>query len=444
MKIAMIAPSSGKWKAAANSAIFNGKTFRFSLLSLLTVAAETPEGHDILLIDEQVDDIPWDKRFDLVAITCMTALAPRAYEIAESFRSKNIPVILGGIHPTLCPDEAEQHADAIVVGDAEGVWQTVLNDLQHGMLKNRYKSKVLPDLTRLNRLPRQLLKSRHYSTVNGLQATRGCTNKCNFCSVSAFHNQTHRVRPVKEVVKEMAGFQSRFCIFVDDNLTADREYAKELFHAIEPLRKFWVSQSSIAIADDPEFVRLGANSGCIGFFIGIETFSNKNLLKSEKYCNRAEWYKEAIALFHSFGIAVEAGIVFGFDNDSTEVFQNSLRLLDELEIDAAQISILTPIPGTALYKGVNERIFDHDWGHYDFHTAVFHPNRMTASELQDGHDWVTRKFYSPARIMKRVVNHMKRTKKLATLPYVAAVNMAYYGRVKRWNISGRNPVANEC
>jgi len=439
MDILLIAPASGRWKKAASAKFFNGKTFRFSLLSLLSVAAETPHDVNVRIIDEQIEDIPWNEYFDLVGITCMTALAPRAYKIAKEFMDRNIPVVLGGMHPTLYPEDASRFADAIVIGDAEGVWQKVISDVLNNTLKKNYKNKTVPNLAGLKSVPRCLLNRSSYSTVNAVQATRGCPNACEFCSVAAFHKQTHRQRPVADVIAEIAGLSDKFFILVDDNLTADLEYARSLFTGLVPLKKHWVSQSTIAIADDPGLVELAAEAGCVGLFVGIETFSDVNLNVVGKTCNRVGKYREAVRLFHSCGITVEAGIVFGFDNDQPAVFQNTLKFLDELEIDVIQASIFTPLPGTKRFSGMADRIFDYDWSRYDFHSVVFQPKHMSIEDLQAGHDWVTREFYRPWRIARRLWRHIRRTRSLAALPYLTAVNMAYYGRVFNWNIRGYNP-----
>jgi radical SAM superfamily enzyme YgiQ (UPF0313 family) len=438
MKVLLIAPTSGRWKAAATSKIFNGRTFRFSLLSLLCVAAETPPHIKVKIVDEQVEEIPWDERFDLVGITCMTALAPRAYEISNVFRRKNIPVVLGGMHPTLCPEDASLHADAIVIGDVEGTWEQILSDAQQHQLKKTYHSQF-KELSNLKKVPRNLLNESSYSTINAVQATRGCPNSCEFCAVSAFHNKTQRQRPVEEVIEEVSSIRGRFFIFVDDNLTADKEYAARLFKALIPLNKYWATQSTISIADDPVFVALAAEAGCIGLFIGIGTFSAQNLNSVSKNCNRVEKYRAALRLFHSYGIAVEAGIVFGFDNDGPKVFQNTLKLLDEMEIDLIQASIFTPLPGTGKFEKMQHRIFDWNWANYDFHSVVFQPHKMSAESLQAGHDWLTREFYRPWRIIRRIWRHLRRSRSLAGLPYLAAVNLAYYGRVFNWQIRGFNP-----
>jgi radical SAM superfamily enzyme YgiQ (UPF0313 family) len=439
MKIMLIAPASGKWKKIGKSRFFNGKTFRFSLLSLLSVAAETPPDIEIKIVDEQVDDISWEEDADLVGITCMTALANRAYEISFEFRKRGIPVVLGGTHPSFCPEETLEHADAVVVGDAEVIWKKVIEDLRQGRLKGIYKNEFPVELKGLNPPPRELLKSDNYGTVQAAQATRGCNNGCDFCSVAAFHKQTQRQRPVSEVYDEISAISEKFFIFVDDNLTADRDYAKELFKALIPLKKKWITQSTLSIAEDEDLVRLAAKAGCIGLFVGLETFKKENLDSVNKNFNKVEQYREAIKLLHSCGIGVEAGIVFGFDNDTPDVFKNTLTTLDKLEVDVIQVSIFTPLPGTYRFKTMKNRIYDYDWSNYDFHNVVFSPEKMKANELKAGHDWVTNRFYSPLRIVKRLMKHIKRPGGFKTVYYVAALNLAYLGRVLHWNIKGYDP-----
>ena len=439
MKILFIAPASGKWQKVAGSKLFNGRTFRFSMLSLLTVAAETPPDAEVQIVDEQIDDIPWDVDVDLVCITCMTAVAPRAYEIASRFLSKGIPVVLGGMHPTLCPEEAILHATAIVVGEAEGIWPRVVYDALNSKLKGIYRNKTPHPLKGLKRPPQNLLDIDRYATVHAIQATRGCPHGCDFCSVSVFSGKTQRQRPVNEVIDEVKRIPDRFVMFVDDNLTANQDYARRLFNALKPLNKYWVSQATLGIADDPEFVHLIADSGCIGLFVGLETFSEKNLNDVNKSCHRVEQYQNAIQLLHSYGIGIEAGIVFGFDGDTPEVFSNTLDIIDRLEIDEIQVSVFTPLPGTPAFKRMKDRIFDKDWTHYDFHNVVFQPKRMSVEQLKAGHDWVTHQFYRPWRIARRVWRHAKRPKGMSTIFYHLALNMAYYGRVTRWGIRGYDP-----
>lgn len=441
MRILLIAPASGEWRHVGRHRFLNGRTFRFSLLSLLSVAAESPPEADVEIVDEQLDDIPWDADVDLVGITCMTALAPRAFEIAHRFRERRIPVVLGGMHPTLCPEEAIRHADAIVVGEAEGIWDQVVADVSLNRLKQVYRNEQ-PSLDGLKRPPRSLLPAAKYAPINAVQATRGCPHGCDFCAVSAFSGRTQRQRPVEEVAAEVSDLPSRAFIFVDDNLTADRDYAKQLFAALKPLRKYWVTQSTLAIADDPEFVRLMAAAGCIGIFAGLETFSSENLGSVKKTCHRVEQYREAIRLLHRRGITVEAGIVFGFDGDGPDVFRRTLTTLDDLEVDLIQVSIFTPLPGTPRARLLADRIFNRDWSDYDFHHAVFQPARMSPRDLQAGHDWVTHQFYRPWRILRRLWRQLRRPGAWASLVYLAAVNAAYFGRTVGWKIRGWDPTPN--
>jgi radical SAM superfamily enzyme YgiQ (UPF0313 family) len=439
MNILLIAPSSGHWQQVARRHLFTGKTFRFSLLGLLSVAAETPAEHRVRIVDEQVEPIPFDAEVDLVGIGFMTALAPRAYEISQQFRARGIPVVFGGMHPTLCPDEAGLQADAIVLGDAEGIWPQVVADVAAGTLQACYQAPERADLRGLKVPPRELLDSDQYATTYAVQATRGCPHGCDFCAVSAFHHACQKQRPVEDVVAEVARIPDRFFLFVDDNLTADREYAARLFAALAPLRKHWVTQSTLGIADDPDFCRQAAAAGCVGLFVGMETFREENLEGVNKTCHKVEQYRRSVDVLHACGIGVEAGIVFGFDGDRTDVFAATLQRLEELAIDAAQISILTPLPGTPAHERMGDRLLTRDWSQYDFHHAVFRPAGMTATQLKQGHDWITREFYRPWRIARRVLRHLRRPNGIHTAKYVLGLNAAYWGRIRSWGIRGVDP-----
>ncbi len=439
MRVLLIAPASGKWRRLGRHLLFNGKTFRFSLLSLLSVAAETPPGVEVEIVDEQVEWIPWDRSPDLVGISCMTGAAARAYEIAALFRSRGVPVILGGMHPTFVPEEASQHADAVCVGEAEGVWPVIIEEARAGRMSGIYRREKPHDLKGLPRPPRHLLRPGRYGTLHSVQATRGCPHRCAFCSVSAFHKGLFRCRPVGEVVDEVAALPGRFFMFVDDSLTADTGYARELFAALRPLGKTWITQATLGITDEPDLVRLAAESGCIGLFVGLETFSAGNLDVVDKGFNRVNEYRERIRFLHGHGIGIEAGIVFGFDSEGPEIFGRTLEIIDHLEIDAIQVAILTPLPGTRQFAAMEPRILDRNWAHYDFHNVVFQPRLLTPEALQAGHDWVTREFYRPWRIARRLARMARRPRALRTLPFAAAINAAYYGRTVRWGIRGWDP-----
>lgn len=441
MRILLVSPASGYWHGLGRKHIFNGKSFRFSMLSLLTVASLTPRKHEVTLVDEQFDEVPLDGDFDVVGITVMTATAPRAYELAAQFRARGIPVVMGGFHPTFNLDEARQHADAVVVGPAYGAWEQALADIEAGALKPVYHGTF--DVPARMETPKHLLSKSKYLSIHTTFATLGCRNGCQFCSIKNFYNRKRYLRPVDAIIEELQSFPEKFVMFIDDNLTQDREFALELIQKLAPLNKRWMTQASIEVADDPEMLAAMQASGCIGLFIGLETRSRETLEHQKKTMRPPEYYREAIQRLHKHGIYVEAGIMFGFENDGPEVFQETLPWLDDLGVDAIQVSIVTPLPGTNLYEAMKGRIFDHNWEHYDFKHAVFTPARMTAEQLHNGARWVRRQFYAPWRIARRLLRWVTQPAGWRTFPYPLVTNMAYYGRNIRFHVKGYNPAQPE-
>jgi radical SAM superfamily enzyme YgiQ (UPF0313 family) len=390
---------------------------RFSVLPLTAVAALTPREHQVRIVDENVEALDFDTECDVVGISFMTALAPRAYEIAAEFRRRGRTVVAGGYHATLCPEDATPHFDAVVVGDAEGAWERVLADVQLGHFQKVYLQgahsepgsrwqDTHPELLQTPVPRRDLIKhtARHYATINAVQAGRGCRHNCRYCSVTVFHAQKYRRRSVEDVVRELRSLPRDF-IFVDDNIIAERDYAAELFRAMIPLRKRWVSQCSILVADDPELLQLMSAAGCCGLFIGIETASDDNLAAMNKQFNHPGRYPERLRRIRRAGIGVVAGMIVGMDDDDARVFERTLRVLREMQLDAVQLNILTPLPGTPLYADLDgdRRVIDGDWSHYDYRHVVFRPAQMTAAELQAGADWVYAQFYRLDRILWRFV-----------------------------------------
>ncbi len=437
MNILLIAPAAGNWRKIARRRFFNGKTFRFSMLSLLSVAAISPKNAKITIVDEQAEDIP-EGSFDLVGITAMTAVAPRAYALCDQFRSRGIPVVMGGYHASLNTEEALAHADAVVSGPAYGAWEKVCADVQAGRPLERIYTGD-PAATPPVHLPRHLIAKEQYVTVSATFATLGCTNHCQFCSINRFHGGQRHTRPVADMASELTGMPDGFFVFVDDNLTQDRPYALALFKALETAGKRWITQVSIDIAEDGELLSAMRAAGCMGVFVGLETFNEENLHAQDKDFNKPAHYRDAIAKFHAHGLYVEAGVIVGFDADHRGVFRNTLRMLDWIRIDAIQLAILTPLPGTALYEAMEPRIIDRDWEHYDFRHAVFEPKHMSAAELQAGADWIIRRFYSPWRILKRIPRWAAIPRGLFHFPHILALNLAYFGRVRRFHIGGHDP-----
>ncbi len=414
---------------------------RFSVLPLTTVAALTPERHEVLLCDENVEALDLEAKVDLVGLSFMTAVAPRAYEIAAAFRRRGIPVVAGGYHPTFRPEEVLGHVETVVVGEAEGQWPVLLADLEKGRMRRIYRA-AAPCDPALIPAPRRSLTAktaRHYVTTSAIQTGRGCRHGCRYCSITAFHMQTHRSRPLSVVLDEVASIPRNF-IFVDDNIIADPVYAKALFEAMVPLRKRWVSQCSLAIADDPALLSLARRAGCVGLFVGIETLEPANLVAFRKQFNDAGSYRRRIAAIRRAGIGVIAGIIVGGDHDDVTVFRRTLAFLQAARIDALQLNILTPLPGTPLFADLERqgRIEDQDLEHYDFRHTVIHPALMSAGELQAGADWLYSQFYRLDRILLRTV------RTAACLGWTAAwlslrLNMTYRADNRREGIKGRDP-----
>jgi radical SAM superfamily enzyme YgiQ (UPF0313 family) len=414
------------------------------VLSLTVVAALTPRRHEVRIVDENVEPLDFAADVDLVGITFMTALAPRAYEIADRFHARGKIVVGGGFHPTLCPEEAIEHLDAVVVGDAEGAWERLLEDAEAGRLSKVYSIRACPGTEIRTPAPRRDLlapTAKHYVTVNAAQTGRGCQHSCRYCSVSAFHARSYRQRPIGDVIDELRALPRDF-IFVDDNIVRSPEYARELFTRMLPLRKRWVGQCSIEIADDPELLRLANAAGCRGMFIGIETVNQENLTAVGKQFNESGRYRQRLRAIRRRGIGVVAGMMVGLDRDDPAIFASCLRFLCRHGIDALQLNIVTPLPGTPLFEDMRRagRMTDLRWDHYDFRHVVFQPARMTGAQLQEGADWLYAQFYRADRVAARFVQT------LFTCGWVPAVlglklslTYRYDNRCER--ITGRNPAA---
>jgi radical SAM superfamily enzyme YgiQ (UPF0313 family) len=414
---------------------------RFSVLPLTTVAALTPPEHEVVLCDENVEALDLDVRVDLVGLSFMTAVAPRAYEIAALFRRRGIPVVAGGYHATLVPDEVAPYVDAVVVGEAEVLWPLLLKDVEAGCLRPVYRSSVPCDPALIPAPRRDLTAktARYYVTTSGIQTGRGCCHGCRYCSITTFYRKTHRSRPLERVLAEVQAGPRDF-IFIDDNIIADPSYARTLFERLVPLKKRWVSQCSLAIAEDPALLSLARRAGCVGLFIGIETLSAENLQAFRKEFNATDTYERRIAAIRHAGIGIIAGMIVGADYDDVTVFRRTLRFLLSAHIDGLQLNILTPLPGTPLHSDLQKagRIQDADLSHYDFRHTVIRPARMSGVELQAGADWLYAQFYRLDRILLRTVHAwLQLGWKAAWLSW--RLNMTYHGDNRRENIRGWDP-----
>ncbi len=408
----------------------------FPKLSLPVIAAYTPGTWNVQLVDEAVRTIDFDQPCDLVGISVMTCYAPRAYELATEFRKRGKPVVLGGVHPTYCPEEALQYCDTIVCGEAEDLWPQVVADFEAGKMKRIYRMEQFPALDHYRAPQIQLLSPDAYMTRHCTFTTRGCHFDCEFCSVSPFNGKTTRRRPVPEVIEEMkrvkewiraevvermtkgslreamtiaakiwVGLEEGSIVaFVDDLHNSHRAYCRELWQAMKALNVKWGCQSTLFLGDDPEMVKLAADSGCVSVFVGMESISEHSLVETRKGFNQVRKFEDQIKTFHDHGIMVNPGMVFGFDNDDESVFETTLNFLVRNRVELAYFNVLTPLPGTALYERYTRegRIFDRDWAKYDGKHVVFHPKRMTSEQLQEGFFWINHQFYSLGSIWNRL------------------------------------------
>jgi len=437
VKFLIVNPAAQQWRVAHwKSPPLRTRIFRYSMLSSLCVAAAMPPGVQTTILDEETEPVDFDTDADLIGISFMTFMAPRAYEIADEFRRRGKPVILGGYHPSSIPGEALEHADAVCVGEAEPVMARVIDDLRNHSLRGVYENGYA-DLSGLHIPDRRLIRGGVYAAVDAIQATRGCPHGCTFCSITSFFHQRFRSRPVESVIEELRGLRRRI-LFLDDNLTSNPEFARELFARMIPLHKHWFSQCSVTIAEDPQLLRLAAASGCKGLFIGFESLDQDNLHDWSKTFTHASDYRRAIAKLHGAGIGVYAGIVLGHDHDTPATFRRTLEFLLENSVDVLQATILTPFPNTPLYREMQEqgRIVDRDWGHYDFRHVVFEPLHMSPQTLQDGHDWLVAKFYSRRAILHRLLGERSYMGASTILKVTTSLNVGYRMRLKvdgTWN-----------
>ena len=443
MKVLLVMPASEPFRVLEGQKPRNRKMLRFSVISLTTVAALTPDKYDVEICDENVEAVDFNTDADVIGISFMTGHAPRAYEISDRFRKLGKKTVAGGYHPTFCTAEALEHFDVVVAGEAENVWAGVLADIELGREKRVY-SEPLDDAGNIPVPRRVLLKhsENKYITTNTIQIGRGCMHKCKFCSVTKFFDGKYKARPLGAVIEHLKSLP-KIIMIIDDNIIADKQYASELFKAMIPLKKKWVSQCSIEIADDPELLSLAKKSGCMGLFIGIETISEKNLTSVDKGFNKSNTLKQRIRTIQNAGIGVQGGMIVGLDSDDTDAFERTLAFLQEMSIDAIQLSILTPNPGTPLFEEYKNagRIFDFDWANYDYRNVVFLPHLLTPHQLKQGADWLYHEFYRLDRILMRSFKAALRSGFAMGL-FVLQLNLTYNRSNRLLKIEGQNPNAN--
>jgi radical SAM superfamily enzyme YgiQ (UPF0313 family) len=378
---------------------------RYAPLTLTTLAALVPPELDaeITIQDEGVQPLDLDFDADIIGITAITGTAQRAYHIADQLRARGQTVVIGGVHATLLPDEAAQHADALVLSYAEQSWPRLLRDFARGRLQPRYYT---PTERRLAGVPiarRDLLKKNRYATVNSIEATRGCPHRCDFCVVPSAWPNIYAHRPIEDVIAELETFDKPHALFIDLSPVEDVQYAKALYRAMIPLRMKWVGLSTTRIAEDPELLKLAAASGCRGLLIGFESISQDTLNETHKGFHAAPQYGEVVQRLHDHGIGIQGCFVFGFDNDDENVFERTVEFVDQTKIDLPRYAVVTPFPGTGLYRRLEAtgRLLHKDWSLYDVEHIVFQPKQMTPERLQEGLEWSWRQSYGWSSIFTR-------------------------------------------
>jgi radical SAM superfamily enzyme YgiQ (UPF0313 family) len=413
MKIKLIAPHE-----QSEDNISSAQTFKIQKVNLPLLAALTPPEHSVKIVDEAFapDDI--DEEVDLVGITVMTDLALRAYQIADTYRRRGVKVVMGGIHATVLPGEALQHADAVVIGEAEGVWLKLLSDAASGDMQKLYCANRITNLNGMP-IPRRDLypkpASKSYTPLAfGIETARGCPYDCEFCSIGSVMGRQYRSRPIPEVLTEIESIDASHLFFVDDALALNRPTAKKLFTEMIPLRLKWAGQGPVSLAEDLELLKLMRRSGCVGLLIGFESVQKEAHDGMKKIKNLKIDFSEAIRRFHDEGIAILGAFIFGFDHENKDVFGQTLEFSIKNRLDCIEPRILTPFPGTRLYKRLlgEGRLFAPNWWlqGYPPDTLLFQPKGMTSEDLIEGFIRLNRQTYSLGSIIKRFfgINPWKR------------------------------------
>ncbi|MBC7128871.1 MAG: radical SAM protein [Thermoplasmatales archaeon] len=395
--------------AYKNAGYFSRLRAKFFIptLSLLQIASCTPEKHQVKIVNEWYEKVDFEEECDLVGISAFTPDAFRAYEIADEFRKRGIKVVIGGYHATAMPEEAKEHADAVVIGEAENSWKILLDDFEKGKLKQFYGWKKVEGS---NIPPPKRSVDNLNSFSSAIQATRGCPYRCEFCQLTAFNDNIHRKRRIEDVVREFSSLPTRIVWFHDASLTINPSYSKNLFKKIieNKIRKKWIAFGNMQIlSQDIEILRLAEKAGCVAWMVGIESISQKTIDEEiKKRGNIVEKIPKMIEKIQKEGMMVWGSFIFGFDNDKPEIFDTTLEAILQWGIDLANFSILTPLPGTPVFKKMlNEgRILTFDWSKYDMVHAVFEPKGMSVKELEGGVKRLYVKFYSMDKMARRFFN----------------------------------------
>jgi radical SAM superfamily enzyme YgiQ (UPF0313 family) len=423
LKIVLISPKGPLYRRRGG--IFK-QSLRYMPLTLPTLAALVPEElkAEVVCIDEGIADVDLNIEADLIGLTVITGTAMRSYELARHFRQRGVTVVLGGPHVTLAPEDAQPHGDSIVVGYAEEEWPRLLREFVAGNLQPRYTQSPQLDLAGYPPPDRSVLPRSRYITANVFEATRGCTHNCSFCVVPAAWGRNPLQKPVEEIVADIRRRRARRAIFIDLNLIADKQYASQLFEALIPLKIHWYGLATTLLCQDLPLLDLAARSGCRGLLMGFESLSRQNLGANQKPFNNPQNFREIVKLLHDRQISLQGCFVFGLDDDTPDVFLETARFAVEVGIDLPRFAIVTPFPGTSLYKKLESegRILTKNWELYDGQHVVFQPALMSVEQLQRGNEMAWKYAYSWGGIARR----LKKTPASWSLALLTNLGYRYY------------------
>jgi radical SAM superfamily enzyme YgiQ (UPF0313 family) len=406
-----------------------GKHVLTPSLALTSIAGATPPEWEVSYWDENLlqGPPPCDPFPQVVGITVHLTFAERAYELARWYRKRGATVILGGLHAMSSPKEVAPHADAMVIGEGVQVWPEVLRDVEAGTLRPLYQGSYRRPYRDDPPPRRQLLPRRGFLTTTSLIATRGCHNRCGFCYLSTDGlTMPYQVRDVAQVVAEFQADGQPYGVFIDNNLGSRPEYLRSLCRGLAPLRVIWSAAVSIDVTDDPSLVREMALAGCTGVFVGFESLADENLEDAHKKTPRTADYARRVALLHDNGIQVNGSFVLGFDHDRQDVFARTVAWIEEARLECATFHILTPYPGTPLFRQFESegRLLHRDWSRYDTAHVVFRPRHLTPEELAAGYAWCYERLFSHGSIWRRRPQDWR-----AVPPYLA---MSYLYKRSNW------------
>ncbi len=434
-KLLLINPLSTK-----RSGLIRAQKSIYPPMSLAIVAALTPDNWEIELLDENFDRFEY-RDADLVGLTALTSQVTRAYEIAEIYNNKNIPTVIGGIHVSVMPEEAKKYAHTVVIGEAESIWANVIEDFENKSLRKVYNGKLNPLVN--SPQPRIDLYNPGYA-FGSVQTTRGCPMSCDFCSVHAFNGKQYRPRNIKDVVDDFEKIPQDKVYIVDDNFigysTSSTERVKDICREIikRGIKKNWFCAASMNIADHDDVLKLAADAGCRMVFLGIESELIDQLEASNKKMNikiGIENFSKVYDKLHEYGIAVLGAFIYGLDSDTSKTIKNRTQYLLNSNIDAMQATILTPLPGTPLFKRMKEEgrlIYDNfpeDWAHYDFVEVVFNPKLMTASDLTSSVNEAWNSLYEPKGLKRKFINALKTTRNPISATWSYNSNLQYHDMI---------------